>query len=220
MLRQLKKMAVLPSFYGCRSAAEQPLIAFSAVDTKAMLERLSPSFNAQAKFFQQAFFDRHVYSTKTFIIPVICFSLLYNVSKFFELNVKEVRILILSNGTEIWEGYLDNQTIAENEPLNSTLQLHPTDLRLNPVYIRVYILWMNLIFNILGPFIVLATLNHTVSIIKLRFYRLFHFEGQTIAFYYSCLRSLDWHISPICWDAEMKLFSFRFIRKSKSLNHA
>merc|ERR1719433_2104680 len=30
------------------------------------------------------------------------------------------------------------------------------------MYFSIYILWMNLIFNILGPFIVLATLNHIV----------------------------------------------------------
>ena len=42
---------------------------------------------------------RQVYSTKTFIIPVILFSILYNVSKFFEL--KCVKSLVLQNNTMV-----------------------------------------------------------------------------------------------------------------------
>ena len=37
--------------------------------------------------------------------------------------------------------------------------LKPTDLRLEPIYIRVYILWMNLLLQIIGPFILLIVLN-------------------------------------------------------------
>lgn len=33
------------------------------------------------------------------------------------------------------------------------VRLIPTDLRLDRIYIRVYILWMNMIVQILGPFI-------------------------------------------------------------------
>ena len=42
---------------------------------------------------------RQVYSTKTFIIPVILFSILYNVSKFFELQC--VKSLVLQNNTMV-----------------------------------------------------------------------------------------------------------------------
>ena len=99
-----------------------------------------------------------------FIIPVILFSVLYNISKFWELDIYEERSLTFSNGTTVPEWRLTNETIAANEPLNVTVYLEPTELRKNSLYIRIYILWMNLIFNILGPFIVLATLNHIVSI--------------------------------------------------------
>ena len=37
--------------------------------------------------------------------------------------------------------------------------LEPTQLRLNRLYIRIYILWMNLFVMILGPFPVLIILN-------------------------------------------------------------
>ena len=33
---------------------------------------------------------RHVYSTRTFVIPVIVFTLIYNVPKFFELEVEYI----------------------------------------------------------------------------------------------------------------------------------
>ena len=111
---------------------------------------------------------RRVYSTKMFIIPVILFSILYNISKFWELDIYEERSLTFSNGTTVPEKRLTNETIAANEPLNVTVYLEPTDLRKNSLYIRIYILWMNLIFNILGPFIVLATLNHIVSIVYIQ----------------------------------------------------
>ena len=41
-------------------------------------------------------------------------------------------------------------------------ELSPTALRLNRLYIRVYILWMNLLLLILGPFIVIIILNFKV----------------------------------------------------------
>ena len=107
---------------------------------------------------------RQVYSTKTFVIPVICFSILYNISKFFELDVIEEKTLTLPNGTILYASTLDNETLNKyEENMNVTYILQPTKLRLDSMYITIYILWMNLIFNILGPFLLLATLNHIVS---------------------------------------------------------
>ena len=115
---------------------------------------------------------RHVYSTKTFIIPVILFSILYNVSKFFELNVVEERTMTLENGTIVRSATAEewlNLTMLELDHDNVTynLRLQPTKLRLDSMYITIYILWMNLIFNILGPFVVLAVLNHIVSLLSI-----------------------------------------------------
>lgn len=99
-----------------------------------------------------------------FITPVILFSILYNFSKFWELEVKEDRSITFENGTKVSEADLDEDTIANFGPLNVSWYLEPTTLRTDPMYFSIYILWMNLIFNILGPFIVLATLNHIVSL--------------------------------------------------------
>lgn len=109
-----------------------------------------------------------MYSTKTFIIPVNLISILYNVPKFFELTVTEVVTVALANGTiiPINETLLNDTNLFNDNSSNTiqtTLMLRPTDLRTNPIYIRVYILWMNLIVNIVGPFIVLATLNFMVK---------------------------------------------------------
>ena len=109
------------------------------------------------------FCARQVYSTRTFVIPVILFVVLYNVSKFFELDVITAHSLTLENGTLLYGPDLENLTLAQNERLNVTYILQPTQLRINSMYITIYILWMNLIFNILGPFIALAVLNHIVS---------------------------------------------------------
>ena len=37
--------------------------------------------------------------------------------------------------------------------------IEPTRMRTDPLYIRVYILWMNLLLHIIGPFILLIVLN-------------------------------------------------------------
>ena len=63
-----------------------------------------------------------------------------------------IRNVTLKNGTH----FLD---LAETKTI---LKLVPTELRKDPLYIRVYILWMNLIFLILGPFVVLGILNYRV----------------------------------------------------------
>ena len=85
----------------------------------------------------------------------------YNVSKFFEL--KCVNSLTLKNGTSVSGEELVNLTLSIEDKTNLTYRLEPTDVRTDPYYITIYILWMNLIFNILGPFVVLAVLNHIVS---------------------------------------------------------
>ena len=44
----------------------------------------------------------------------------------------------------------------DTEPL---VVINPTDMRLDPIYIRVYILWMNLFMQIIIPFLILIILN-------------------------------------------------------------
>ena len=102
------------------------------------------------------------------MLPVICFTLIFNVSKFFELDVITEHSLTLRNGTILYGHDLDNLTLEEGQPLNVTFILTPTKLRIDSMYITIYILWMNLIFNILGPFVILAVLNHMVILNELQ----------------------------------------------------
>ncbi len=82
-----------------------------------------------------------MYSTRTFVIPVVLFTVCYNVPKFFELTAEKVHNSCANgNSTLIW-----------------TYKL--TKMRSNPNYIRIYILWMNLFIQILGPFVILTILN-------------------------------------------------------------
>lgn len=91
---------------------------------------------------------------------MVIFTAVYNVPKFFELYVKEEVICFNDE-------HFDNVTTPYSDPtqcqdpLNYTIQLHilPTDMRKNSTYIRVYILWMNLLIQIIIPFILLIVLN-------------------------------------------------------------
>ena len=106
------------------------------------------------------------------MVPVVIFTLVYNVPKFLELSIQYVPILD-ANATVTSS---TNDTVSDNDNATATtanyddfdwtnytgpyqVQLKPTELRLNRTYIRVYILWMNLILQILGPFLVLIVLN-------------------------------------------------------------
>ena len=57
----------------------------------------------------QNFISRHVYSTRTFVIPVTLFSILYNVPKFFELTTRDTIVTANSTGC------------LKNFPINTTL---------------------------------------------------------------------------------------------------
>lgn len=121
-----------------------------------------------------------MYSTKTFVIPVIIFTLVYNVPKFFELSIEYepteegvFERFVSANHPNATDDALFNDANVSaslresfidgfdwnNYTGSYQVNLKPTELRLDRIYIRVYILWMNLILQILGPFLVLIVLN-------------------------------------------------------------
>ena len=113
-------------------------------------------------------FFRHsrVFSSKTFVLPVIIFTILYNVPKFFELYVKEEVVTKTLNCSDViedlsYEEHHENCTLNEmgnvtvpdldeNQNLRYKISIAATELRKNQIYIRVYILWINLIFQVRG----------------------------------------------------------------------
>ena len=100
------------------------------------------------------FLFRQIYSTKTFVIPVVLFTTLYNVPRFFDTQLFEKRMVW--NGTHFHEV---NETAVTDDNVTLVLEFGPTDLRKNPSYIRIYIQYMNIIFNQIGPFLLLGVLN-------------------------------------------------------------
>ena len=100
------------------------------------------------------FLFRQIYSTKTFVIPVVLFTTLYNVPRFFELQLLEKRMAW--NGTHL---HNVNETTVMNDNVTMVLEFGPTELRKNPYYIRIYIQYMNIIFKLIGPFLLLGFLN-------------------------------------------------------------
>ena len=122
-------------------------------------------------------FFRNNYTSKTFVLPVMIFTLVYNLPKFFELYVKKDVMLksvdcleIMENQSYIeyrhnctsddWEDQKVNVTVLDhNDEPQYKISITATDLRINRIYIRVYILWLNLIVQIIVPFVLLTVLN-------------------------------------------------------------
>ena len=76
-----------------------------------------------------------------YIVPILLFSILYNTPKFFEL---EVRAASLAPDT--------NQTAAVEEvdmrpSLEVNYSVQPTALRMDRLYVNIYLIFMNLIIN-------------------------------------------------------------------------
>ena len=57
-----------------------------------LFQKLNGNLISHLKSDSSSFPCRHVYSTRTFMIPVLVFTLLYNVPKFFELYTERVAV--------------------------------------------------------------------------------------------------------------------------------
>ena len=67
----------------------------------------------------------------------------------------------------------------------SFTDLKPTWLRTNPYYVRIYILWMNLFFHIVCPFLVLILMNFKI------YQRIKDFEARKAIFFISRWQNLS-----------------------------
>lgn len=128
------------------------------------------------------------WSAKKYIIPIIIFSFLYNVSRFFEMRTKLVAInheshqnLTYHTNTnttgDVDISNIDNQLSYENSSLqyirstNATnenvtetdrayrYEIELSDMRQNPYYYSIYIIGLNFAFNGLIPFALIIILN-------------------------------------------------------------
>ena len=94
----------------------------------------------------------HSWKAHFFYVPILCFAVVYNIPKFFELQWAPVP----TNNTTNYTTTAQNQNISSSEVSHYII---PTDMRTNPLYFQVYFVWMNFIINGVLPFIVLITLN-------------------------------------------------------------
>ena len=94
------------------------------------------------------FYRGHPWTRRGVIIPILVFSLVYNIPKFFEL-----------------------QWTTRNEIVNGTNityeKISWTEMRQNKFYIQLYCLWCNVIFHMILPCSLLVTLN-TCTLIEMR----------------------------------------------------
>ena len=84
------------------------------------------------------------WSSKVYILPILVFSILYNVPRFFGLKVQPIAM-----------GNPRNKS-AINDPMFS---IEHTDMRVDFYYVSIYRGWMNLFLMAIIPFVVLITLN-------------------------------------------------------------
>jgi hypothetical protein len=77
-----------------------------------------------------------------YTVPVVIFSVMFNLPKFFEFTLEKVEI----------ENYLTNLTEIR-------LKVMPTDLRLDDNYVYYYVNWSRLVVTGLVPLLSLGVLN-------------------------------------------------------------
>ena len=121
----------------------------------------------------------HRWSSKRYIWPIVVFSLLYNIPKFFELYAlscianKLIEGMPSNNKTAIIS--IEKISSSCNKHLTPTLDtvkqipieitqyfILPTILRVNSSYISIYAIWMNLIFMGIFPVLILIASNFRI----------------------------------------------------------
>ena len=98
------------------------------------------------------FFTRRAYTSKAFILPVTIFTLVYNLPKFFELKIEKQLVQDLESSENCTDLSIGNNCSSEASDLqddNYYYVLVPTALRTNALYVRIYILWSNMIVQVI-----------------------------------------------------------------------
>ena len=113
---------------------------------------------------------RRIFCTRIFVIPVVLFVTLYNIPHFFHIESWGMNATHMYNGTyhqipdrngtamKIY--FKDNPEEFRKRGIWEWWMV-PTTLRNNETYVKIYINYMNLAFNMIIPFLVLLILNFT-----------------------------------------------------------
>ena len=97
-----------------------------------------------------------------YILPTVIFAIIYNIPKFFELTVNSEHNV--TNTSMNKDGFINNlvRSMDENDTLDVGEKIGPTSLRLHPLYIKVYLIYLNLITHGIIPFVLLIVLNISI----------------------------------------------------------
>jgi len=97
----------------------------------------------------------HLWTARMYILPILGFAVIYNSPKFFELKViTEVSNSSSSNFSNVTS---ESQILEPNQHM--TTRIRPTPLRLEPLYIRFYLIYANLVIHGVTPLVLLIALN-------------------------------------------------------------
>ena len=109
----------------------------------------------------------HNWPSKNIILPIILFSITYNIPKFYELKVVTARDTIEHSSndnqtvsTENYETHRDNSSYEEYYQEN--VSILPTNMRLNSWYIKIYLIYINMVTHGIIPMLTLTILNMAI----------------------------------------------------------
>ena len=139
------------------------------------------------------------WSVHRYIIPLVSFSIIYNLPKFFELDTLVCESNLKQHLEHISQG-------ASLHKVNDSYYI-PTDMRMNPHYKQVYLTGMNILFMAIGPFLVLITLNgltlknlkqyqqtqRRVSVMPVRYYEIITSHGHSNGSGEAAAKKVHWY---------------------------
>ena len=104
------------------------------------------------------------WSVKRYIIPLVAFSVVYNLPKFFEIKTSFCDSTLKHES----ENHATNEWIIDHN-VNGPYY-YPTEMRRNYLYKTIYLTGMNIVFMLICPFLVLILLN-VLTLMNLKRYQ-------------------------------------------------
>ena len=138
--------------------------------------------NKSVKLLTIHFQISRTWRARLYIIPILTFSCIYNLPKFFELQVTRT---VPANNVTTEDGNTTAGALATEEAVGNESEaelvlvtiwvinhflifffqiekISPTSLRLDPLYIQVYLIYLNLFIHGIIPFVLLVFFNTSI----------------------------------------------------------
>ena len=101
---------------------------------------------------------------QVYVLPIYCFSVVYNIPKFFEIRA----IVVRENNTTVSEMGLVNETRVVNDvqDMIDSTNMHyifePTEMRKNIYYYGIYHIGCAMVFQFIAPLLILVVANISI----------------------------------------------------------